>query len=112
MKLGRPPIAPVLPIAMIGISARPPGSYRKNYTDFRHAWKGATVAIGRCRCRGFAAPARVRCWPIREDSCRCQASPVTEVRQSLLHEPRRKAGARKASGGGGPLVSELLTRFS
>jgi hypothetical protein len=26
MKLGRPPTAPVLPLAMIGISARPAGS--------------------------------------------------------------------------------------
>jgi hypothetical protein len=36
-----------------------------------------------------------------EDSCRCQTSPVTEVLQSLLQEPRSKAGdSRKASGGG------------
>ena len=47
MKLGRPPTAPVLPIAMSGISARPRWQLsNKYYTDCRNAWKGAMSPPG------------------------------------------------------------------
>jgi hypothetical protein len=42
MMVGCPPTAPVLPIAMIGISARPAGSLGKMLHQFREQAEGAT----------------------------------------------------------------------
>src|SRR6266550_5330077 len=53
MKLGRPPIAPVLPIAMIGISARPVGSSRIHYTTYTWVRKGASQLSGSRGVRGY-----------------------------------------------------------
>ena len=43
MKLGRPPIAPMLPVAMIGISARPADALLEGYINFGRMRKGAAL---------------------------------------------------------------------
>ena len=45
MKLGRPPIVPALPIAMIGISAPPAGSSGKMLHQLREQGEGATATF-------------------------------------------------------------------
>ena len=46
MKLRRPADSTLAAYCKDRNSARPAGSYRKNYTDFRRAWKVVTAAFG------------------------------------------------------------------
>jgi hypothetical protein len=47
MKLGHPPIAPMLPVAMIGISARPADALLEGYNNFGRTRKGSAPMCSR-----------------------------------------------------------------
>ena len=47
MKLGHPPIAPMLPVAMIGISARPADALLEGYNNFGRMRKGSALMCSR-----------------------------------------------------------------
>jgi hypothetical protein len=55
IKLGRPPIAPVLPVAMIGIGSVPLAAWVRYYISSASRRKGGDAIV-------FCS-ARVSCWP-------------------------------------------------